>query len=65
MVSRYFEDLANNPVTRGGNIDPSRSERDPYSADFSEEDNLNSGRSVEPTLLLHLVVVLVADVPAP
>ena len=34
VVSRYFEDLANNPVPRGRNIDPSWSERDPY---FSEE----------------------------
>ena len=65
MVSRYFEDLANNPVPRGRNIDPSRSKRDPYSSDFSERYDLNSARSVEPTLLLHLVVVLAADVPAP
>ena len=35
--------------------------RDPYLSEFSERYDLDSGCSVESTLLLHLVVVLVAD----
>ena len=38
VVSWYFEDLANNPVPRGGNIDPSRFKtKDPSSPEFSGE----------------------------
>ena len=35
--------------------------RDPYLSDFSEKHDLDSGCSVEPTLLLHLAVVLATD----
>ena len=35
--------------------------KDPYLAEFSERYDLDSGCSVEPTLLLHLVVVLATE----
>ena len=54
--------LAIDPIPRGGIIGDSRScKGPPCPSEFSEEHNLNSGCSVETTLLLHLAVVLAAE----
>ena len=63
MDLSVFLRLANNPVPRGRIIVESRSDKDkgPVPLEFSKRYDLNSGCSVESTLLLHLAVVLAAD----
>ena len=49
------------PTSRRRSIGDHGPVRDPCLSEFSEKHDLDSGCSVEPTLLLHLVVMLAAD----
>ena len=49
------------PTSRRQNIGDHSPVRDPCLSEFSEKHDLDFGCSVEPTLLLHLAVVLAAD----
>ena len=59
--SRYFEDWQITLYHVVELLTPHGPVRDPYLLEFSERYDLDSGCSVEPTLLLHVAVVLAAD----